>query len=155
LAALFVVAIVTWTLGWLPIWAPLIVVALFAAFVFLARKQVAAESRVSRTSRKTRPAGSTRAVYDEDYQAPPPPRSRRREERVYADIDAEYTQAREEELARPRHRDPLRPTGSWEAMPQNLPTYVDAPSASAMPRRKKTLTYTSTIEHTFEGASFD
>ena len=135
LAALFVVAVVTWTLGWLPIWAPLIVVALFVAFVFLARKQVAAETRATRTSRREHPAGSTRAAYDEDYQSPPPPRSRRREERVYADIDAEYMQAHEEELARPRRRDPLRPTGSWEAMPQNLPTYVDAPSASAMPRR--------------------
>jgi len=143
LAALFVAAVVTWLLGWLPIWAPLVVVALFAVFVFLARKQVAAESRTSRTSRKTRSAGSPRVAYDEDYQdVPSPPRSRRREERVYADIDAEYTQVHEEELARPRRRDPLRPTGSWEAMPQNLPTYVDAPSASAMPRRIDRLTGT-------------
>ncbi|MCX6422733.1 MAG: hypothetical protein NT180_10245 [Actinobacteria bacterium] len=135
LAAVFVVAVISWILGWLPIWAPLVVVALFAAFVFLARKQVVAETRATRTSRKARPTNSTRAAYDEDYKGAPPPRSRRREERVYADIDAEYTQAHEEELARPRRRDPLRPTGSWEAMPQNLPTYVDAPSASAVPRR--------------------
>ena len=136
LAGLFVVAVVTWILGWLPIWAPLLLVALFAAFVFLARKQVAAETRATRTSRKSRSSSATRASRDEPYEdAPNPPRSRRREERVYADIDAEYTQAHEEELARPRRRDPLRPTGSWEAMPQNLPTYVDAPSASAVPRR--------------------
>ena len=134
LAALFVVATLTWILGWLPIWAPLLVVALFVAFVFLARKQVAAETRATRTSRRARAAGTSRVVYSENVDAPPP-RSRRREERVYADIDAEYTQAHEEELARPRRRDPLRPTGSWEAMPQNLPTYVDAPSASAVPRR--------------------
>ena len=134
LAAAFVVAAVTWILGWLPIWAPLLVVALVVAFVFLARKQVAAETRATRTSRRARPAGTSRVVYNENVDAPPP-RNRRREERVYADIDAEYTQAHEEELARPRRRDPLRPTGSWEAMPQNLPTYVDAPSASAVPRR--------------------
>lgn len=135
LSALFVVATLTWILGWLPIWAPLLVVALFVAFVFLARKQVGAETRANRTSRKIRTAGSTRATHNDDFEVAPPPRNRRREERVYADIDAEFTQAHEEELARPRRRDPLRPTGSWEAMPQNLPTYVDAPSASAMPRR--------------------
>lgn len=152
LAVVLVLSVIAWGVGRVPAAIPLIALVLLATFVFIARRQAVAAARASRRSTRRDDSGRVegssartrrgaparpqrRDVEDDDfdYEGSPPPSRRRREERVYEEIEAEYIEQRTEELARPR-RDPLRPTGSWEAQPRTLPTYVDAPAATAVPR---------------------
>jgi len=70
--------------------------------------------------------------------APQRPRPGRRRTIVFDDIDLDTgydVDIAPTRQARRQGREELRPTGSaWEAVPTTLPTYVDAPAASAIPR---------------------
>ena len=157
LAAVAGVLAVLWLIGFAPVILPLLAAVLLGGYLVLARRQALRERQAARRTRsrrteaapsrqqaaRRRTAPERREALERGQQREPrgggpqdrAPRRRRpqsyeeragyREERRAADVPV-YDGAREFVA--------VAPDDSWDPVPQTLPRYVDAPSASAIPR---------------------